>query len=160
MRTTMGRQVCRIPSRLSGAVTHRFERTPMTPYSLVAGIALLAFSAWAGAIGDSEYPCLWDSHDQTLQSALESALRKQVGEDYWQSVKEGRAGVVVVDVTDKRNPKVAGFNPDRMMYAASLPKIAILLGASVQIERGEMDLDDETRASLTRMIRHSSNATS
>jgi beta-lactamase class A len=73
-----------------------------------------------------------------------------VGADYWQSVKEGRAGVVVVDVTDMRSPKVAGFNPDQMMYAASLPKIAIALGAFVQIERGAMTLNDDTRVSLTR----------
>jgi hypothetical protein len=37
----------------------------MSPYSLVVGIALLAICAGAGAIGGSEYPCLWDSHDET-----------------------------------------------------------------------------------------------
>jgi beta-lactamase class A len=44
-----------------------------------------------------------------------------------------------------------------MLYAASLPKIAILLGAFVEVERGRMRLDDETRRSLTDMIRVSSN---
>ena len=45
-----------------------------------------------------------------------------------------------------------------MLYAASLPKIAILLpGAFVEIERGRIALDNDTRASLTRMIRVSSN---
>jgi beta-lactamase class A len=64
---------------------------------------------------------------------------------------------VVVDLTNLQQPRVAGVNPDVMMYAASLPKIAILLGAFVKIERGEMLLNDETRAELVRMIRKSSN---
>ena len=63
----------------------------------------------------------------------------------------------MVDITDLQHPKVAGVNPDVMLYAASLPKIAILLGAFVKIERGELPLNDETRAELTRMIRKSSN---
>jgi beta-lactamase class A len=36
-------------------------------------------------------------------------------------------------------------------------KIAILLGAFVQIENGKMVLDETTRTALTRMIRNSSN---
>ena len=50
------------------------------------------------------------------------------------------------------------LNGDEMMYAASLPKIAILLGAFVQAERGNLTLDEPTLASLHRMIRNSSNA--
>jgi hypothetical protein len=44
-----------------------------------------------------------------------------------------------------------------MMDAASLPMIAILLGALVKIERKEMLLNDETRAKLICMIPKSSN---
>ena len=54
-------------------------------------------------------------------------------------------------------PRLAAVNGDEMLYAASLPKIAILLGAFVEIERGNMTLDEETRRSLTEMIRVSSN---
>ncbi len=61
-----------------------------------------------------------------------------------------------MDITNLQHPKVAGVNPYVMLYAASLPKIAILLGAFVKIERGELPLNDETRAELTRMIRKSS----
>jgi beta-lactamase class A len=43
------------------------------------------------------------------------------------------------------------------MYAASLPKIAILLGAFERISRGEMVPDDHTMDTLKRMIRRSSN---
>ena len=111
--------------------------------------------------GANEYPSLWDSFDPDLQRNIESAIEKTVKEDmkdeYRKAVKNKKFALAVVDVTDLHQPKVAAINGDVMMYAASLPKIAILLGAFVEIERGNMKLDDETRAALTRMIRNSSN---
>jgi beta-lactamase class A len=53
---------------------------------------------------------------------------------------------------------MAYVNPNEMMYAASLPKIAILLGAFEKIANGEMTLDDKTLNKLKLMIRNSSNA--
>jgi beta-lactamase class A len=101
------------------------------------------------------YPPLRSSFDAELQAALDHGLR-ELG--FWDAVSHGKLSVVVVtEITDPYEPEVAVQNPDQMMYAASLPKIAILLGAFVQIERGEMELDDPTRTSLTRMIRNSSN---
>jgi beta-lactamase class A len=47
--------------------------------------------------------------------------------------------------TDPYKPRVAEVNGDVMPYAASLPKIAIALGAFVQMERGKMTMDDNTR---------------
>ena len=44
-----------------------------------------------------------------------------------------------------------------MMYAASLPKIAVLLAAFQRIESGDMEYDDETQDLMVRMIRRSSN---
>ena len=52
---------------------------------------------------------------------------------------------------------MAAINGDAMLYAASLPKIAILLGAFVEVERGRITLDKKTRQSLTDMVRVSSN---
>ena len=49
------------------------------------------------------------------------------------------------------------LNGDRMMYAASLPKIAILLGAMVEAELGRLPLNDKTVGAMTNMIRFSSN---
>ncbi|HIF53864.1 MAG TPA: serine hydrolase, partial [Methylococcaceae bacterium] len=63
----------------------------------------------------------------------------------------------LVDITDLDNPRVAAINGENMVYAASLPKIAILLGAFVEIERGKMKLDEDTYKTLTDMIRFSSN---
>jgi beta-lactamase class A len=104
------------------------------------------------------YPSLRESFDQDFQHTLETALKKEFQGEYKRAVENKKAAFVVVDLTNLQQPRVAGINPDEMMYAASLPKIAILLGAFVKIERGEMPLDDETRAQLIRMIRKSSNA--
>lgn len=127
-----------------------------------------AFVLWMLAVfivslpaGAKEYPSLWDSFDPDLQRHVESAIEKTVKEDmkeeYRKAVKNKIFSLTVVDVTDLERPKVAAINGDVMMYAASLPKIAILLGAFVEIERGNIKLDDETRAALTKMIRKSSN---
>ena len=104
------------------------------------------------------YPSLRQSFDRDLQQALETALKKEFRGEYKRAVKNKKAAFVVVDLTKLQQPRVACVNPDVMMYAASLPKIAILLGAFVKIERGEITLNDETRAGLIRMIRKSSNA--
>jgi len=104
------------------------------------------------------YPSLRQSFDQDFQQALETALKKEFRGEYKRAVENKKAAFVVVDLTKLQQPRVACVNPDVMMYAASLPKIAILLGAFVKIERGEMALNDETRAGLIRMIRKSSNA--
>ena len=105
----------------------------------------------------SEHPLLRESFDTDFQEALAIALKNEFRGQYSQAVENKKVALVVVDITDLKQPKTAGVNSDVMLYTASLPKIAILLGAFVQIERGEMTLDDETRAELTRMIRNSSN---
>ena len=103
------------------------------------------------------YPSLWESFDENFNQALDAALTKEFQDEYIQAVENKKAACVVVDITDLQKPKVAGVNPDVMLYAASMPKIAILLGAFVKIESGEIPLNDETRGEMTRMIRKSSN---
>ena len=119
--------------------------------------SLLALLAATPAFADAldGYPSLWDSTDPGLQKKLDKTL-KQLGLDG--AVRNGTLGVALVDITNLDEPRVASVNGDKMIYAASLPKIAILLGAFVEIEQGNMELDADTRASLTRMIRNSSNA--
>ena len=112
-------------------------------------------SAQTLADGDGGFPSLWDSYDVSLQKQLESTLKK-LGLD--EAARNQTLGVTIVDITDLEEPRVASVNGDTMLYAASLPKIAILMGAFVEIEHGNMELDEDTRDSLTRMIRNSSNA--
>ena len=65
--------------------------------------------------------------------------------------------IALVDITDLHHPRLAAINGDEMMYAASLPKIAILLAAFERIDQGQLTLDYATRALLVSMIRRSSN---
>lgn len=124
-------------------------------FFLMLGVDFRETSAEEGPV--PTYPSLWESYDQNFYQALEAALKKEFRGEYKSAIENKKAAFVVIDITDLQNPKVAGVNPDVMLYTASMPKIAILLGAFVKIERGEMPLNDETRAELTRMIRKSSN---
>lgn len=125
----------------------------LIPIILTLCVTLLpATGSFADSLGDA--PTLRESHDVRLQRGLDAivdrlGLRGAVG--------AGRLGLALVDISDLDAPRVAELNGDHMYYAASLPKIAILLGAMVQVERGRMSLDAPTRESLTQMIRVSSN---
>jgi beta-lactamase class A len=123
----------------------------------LAGLLLFLLSFFLSAWIWPQYPSLWKSRDAKLHRTFSDALRREFKGEFWQGIAEKRIGIVLVDITDLRRPRVAEFNGDVMLYAASLPKIAILLGALVEVERGKLALDDELRASLTRMIRESSN---
>ena len=108
------------------------------------------------AFGD-DYPKLRESIDPKLQAAFEEALDREFGRDFWNLAKAKKVGIVIADITDPHKPRVAEVNGDVMLYAASLPKIAIILGAFVQMERGKMTMDEKTRALLNITVRKSSN---
>ncbi len=113
---------------------------------------LLTSSALADGLGDNS--SLRESYDPELQSALQGELNKL---GLGPALAAEKLCVALVDMTEIDAPRVAEINGDTMLYAASLPKIAILLSAFVEAESGELTLDRRTRASLTRMIRVSSN---
>jgi beta-lactamase class A len=99
-------------------------------------------------------PDLREARDAELQRGLEGVVRELglAGE-----VRAGRLSLAVVDVTERNAPRLATLNGDEMMYAASLPKIAILLGALVEAETGRLPLDGTRLQAMIRMIRYSSN---
>lgn len=99
-------------------------------------------------------PSLDSCQNPRLQQGLESCLEDLQLDG---AVARNKLSIALVDISDPSNPQLASVNGDRMMYAASLPKIAILLGAFEQIANGDMKLDGTTRDKLTRMIRNSSN---
>ena len=92
--------------------------------------------------------------DRSLQALLDNRLR-HLGLS--RAVRDGHLAVAVVDLANPDRPRVASANGDRMMYAASLPKIGILLAALYEVERGRFTFDDSLRRSLNAMIRVSSN---
>lgn len=118
------------------------------------GGLLLLFAVAAHADGIDGHPELWEAYDPGLQEQLELVLARL---GLSPAIARKQLAVSLVDITRPREPRVAAVNGDEMMYAASLPKIAILLGAFVRIEEGSMRFDVATRKSLTDMIRVSSN---
>jgi len=124
-----------------------------TRLAAAAVVALLAASARAATAPAA--PDLRGRADSALQAGLEREMARL---DLSPAIRKRHLAVAVVDLSAEGAPRLAMLNGDEMMYAASLPKIAILLGAFVQAERGKLVLDEPTLASLNRMIRNSSNA--
>jgi beta-lactamase class A len=73
-------------------------------------------------------------------------------------VEHQQIAVSLVDLTDAESPRYAGVNDQIMMYAASVPKIAILLTGFEEIRAGRLEYTPAVRDTFTRMVRYSSNA--
>ena len=118
----------------------------------------MAISISVLCVEAADYPALRDSMDAGLHDRLMTSLRSEFpAGGIVQDIKSKRTSVVVVDITQLDQPRVAAINGDTMLYAASLPKIAILTAAFVEIDNGRLQLDDELLRQMTQMIRESSN---
>ena len=127
------------------SLLHRFLLSALCGW-LLAATAARAQSADSGE--------LRAARDPQLQGALESAVA-DLG--LRGSLAQHQLAVALVDVTDAQRPRLAMLNGDDMMYAASLPKIGILVGALAEAESGRFPLDAERVDAMNRMIRQSSN---
>lgn len=93
--------------------------------------------------------------DEGLQSGLERALNKNRS---WRDlIEQDKMAVGVVDLSNPPNARFASVNGWTMMYAASLPKIAVLLAAYQSIEDGALQDSPELHEWLVRMVRRSNN---
>jgi beta-lactamase class A len=112
--------------------------------------------AWplTGLAADSDWQPLYNRVDPAFQSALEERLTQNP--DWRKLINRKKMAIAVVDLSGD-TPKFARVNGNQMMYAASLPKIAILLGAYVSFEDGSLKSTPEIEKDLTDMIRVSSN---
>ncbi len=91
----------------------------------------------------------------SLQADLTNALNENPA---WKSlVRSKKMAVGLVDLRDLNNIRYAGVNGNKMMYAASLPKLAILLGASQSLEDGTLEETDEVLHDMRIMISKSDN---
>ena len=106
-------------------------------------------------VPDSLWLPLREHVDGDLQKGLEGRLSKV---PKWSSlIAKQKMAVGLVDLTRPEAARFASANGNTMIYAASLPKIAILLAAHKAIEDGTLKETPEVRADLERMIRRSSN---
>lgn len=90
---------------------------------------------------------------------FQSKLNKVVaGNRKWSKLtKTNKMAIGLVDMQDPYNVRFARVNGNNMMYAASLPKIAILLAAMDAIEKGELEETPEIDADMKAMISRSDN---
>ena len=96
--------------------------------------------------------------DSTLQKRL---FRKMKANPKWaQLIKEKRLAVGLVNLRDPYQVKYASVNGNEMMYAASLPKIAILLAAMDALEKRELEESTVILNDLDAMICRSDNQAS
>lgn len=89
---------------------------------------------------------------------MQRALVQRLENEGWRKALSQEAlAVAVIDFTDKNRVFYAGVNDDKMMYAASLPKIAILLTVIEAVEHGTIQWTHEFDRRLQNMIVASSN---
>lgn len=99
-----------------------------------------------------------DCENQDLQARLGSQLKTN---PKWEKlIRNRQMAVGLVDMNNEDDIRFACVNCDHMMYAASLPKIAILLAAMEAFEDGSLEETDEIIADLNLMIRRSNNRAS
>jgi beta-lactamase class A len=127
------------------------------PFSkrLLRGVISVALLCYAGLSFASQPVCdLSEAEDPALQQEL---LRVADEQGLMPAARRGELAVALLILSDPDHPRLAQINGDEMLYAASLPKIAILLGAAVAIEEGLMIPDAELEKDMQDMIRHSCN---
>ena len=138
-------------------------RPPATPLALlVLGLLWLGSHGLGWAATDLPInlpPAQWrpleDCQHAPLQAALAGALRQRPG---WPELLAAqKLAVGLVDLAEPRAPRFAQVNGDTMLYAASLPKIVVLLAAFHALADGRLPPTPQIRQELTAMIRESSN---
>lgn len=129
--------------------------TTMRHLTLVAIFFLIGTSPALGDVATADWRPLYERVDAPLQRSLEQRLHANA--DWSRLVRNRKMAIGLVDLNGG-TPRFARVNGNEMMYAASLPKIAILLAAHVSFEDGSLAETDEAHRDLADMIRVSSNS--
>lgn len=106
-------------------------------------------------IDDSKIKSLKELTDKSMQISLDKELNAN---PTWKKlISQKKMAVGVVDLSNANDVKYANINGDFMMYAASLPKIAILLSSMDALEKGELKETSEIKSDMRLMIAKSDN---
>ncbi len=117
-------------------------------------IAFIAVLVLCGAAAAAPAPDAPLPPDPQLQRSLEEMVRKL---NLSRAAADQRLAISLVDVTNINEPRYAGVNDRHMMYAASLPKIAVLVAGFERIRAGLMEYTPSIKDMFVRMTRFSSN---
>ncbi|MBM3813616.1 MAG: serine hydrolase [Acidimicrobiia bacterium] len=121
---------------------------------IVLAYAMLLVPASTAPVVEDPATAMIPPVDAEMQYELEVNLRHM---GLAAALEQKRLAVSLVDITDLQNPQYAGVNDRNMMYAASLPKIAIVLAGFERIKAGLMDYTPAVKEMFTNLIRFSSN---
>lgn len=137
--------------------------------SLLFGLLIITNSACTQETGDVKKPDysklplpiedvkpLRSLVDTSFQALLIKRLNQN--KKWKRLIEQKKMAVGLVDLRDPLNAKYARVNGNVMMYAASLPKIGILLAAEDALEKGELEDTPEIENDLRLMISKSDNA--
>jgi beta-lactamase class A len=90
---------------------------------------------------------------------LQRELNRIVDANGWgDMLDQNRFAVALVVLNDQGGYRLAMLNGHLMLYAASLPKLAVLFAAMVAVQEGDLQIDEALEADLNNMIRVSCNA--
>jgi len=121
--------------------------------ALSLGLALPATAQTASDKKPAATTLVLPTRNGELQAGLNRVMREQ---PFRRLVARHQLSVTLVDLTDGEF-RYAGVEDGKMRYAASLPKIAVLLTVFDRIEAGAIAYTPELRATLEAMIRRSDN---
>ncbi len=121
---------------------------------MISTVAALALGATFGGSEPCDAPFRFDNKDSLLQRNLTSHLERAGLGRY---IGKESLAVAVVDLSQRGKRYYAGINDRNMMYAASLPKIAILLAVLEWVNEGRIPWSGELDRRLQSMILDSSN---
>lgn len=106
----------------------------------------------------SPIPSLRSMVDNELEARLDQKLK--ANRKWAQLIEQKKLAVGLVDLSNPNFAKFARVNGNEMMYAASLPKIAVLFAAMDALERSELPESKEVLHDMRIMISHSDNQAS
>ncbi len=112
----------------------------------------------AAALSTKPWPCNADTRLQKKSRVLQKNLEQRLAKaGFGYSLRRHRLSVAVVDLSRADTTYYAGVNDDDMMYAASLPKIAILLAVAQAAHDGQLTWTSQYDRRLSEMITESNN---
>ncbi len=118
------------------------------------GLSSVPVAAQSGPTGAT---LVFPSPDSALQAGLDRVMREVPFRDL---VARKRLSVALVDLSRPGTIRYAAVDDNNMRYAASLPKIAIMLGVFDQVDKGVIEYTPQLRRKLELMIRNSDNRVS
>ncbi|MCU4164381.1 serine hydrolase [Carboxylicivirga caseinilyticus] len=128
------------------------EEGEILPYNLPLPIQPFGLPI---VISDSLFKPLRNQIDEEFQEQLQDIV--SANKKWNRLISAQQLSIGVVDLSSPLNPRFARINGNHMMYAASLPKIAVLLAMEDALENGEIEENDSIRRDMRLMMSKSNN---